>query len=613
MGTAGIKTKVSLDGEKEYKQALSEINSGLRVLQSDMQLTTEAFADNADSVEALTAKGDVLERQILSQRDKISTLQAALKSSAQSYGESDKRTQDWQVSLNKAQTELLQMERKLRDNQKALNDATEAENDNRTMLQQMGDALRDTMGSSKSLGDVIIDLADKVGVKLPDGAEKAIGALGSISGKAAILTGAAGAAAAALVKIEKALIGLTKERAGAAATLSNISQTIGMSVEATQEWDYVLKTVGSSIETAQGDLSAFQERMQDAAAGTGEASELFDKLGISVQDNVTGQLRGTEDVLLDTIHALQDMSDVTDRNAVSSKLLGGTGEALIPIYNQNAEALDFLLQKKHELGILTGDEVERLKDVTESLLDYEERINAAQDALATQMAPSTAHFYDVLGEGLLSVGESAKESGIINYFGSWVELASSLMPLLDLLGQGLEALGPIFTIHAMKLAMLADGWTIATNAAAALVDIVLHGVPALFGGTKLKTDKYLGNIGDVLSGDNSATKRAWENAFGSKTPYEKGYEPYASFTGEREYDYYNASGTDNFPGGYTWVGENGPERVWLPQGTKIQSAQESRMSGGGDVFYVTIDAKNVKDFEDVVEAAQSERRRKRMG
>lgn len=39
---------------------------------------------------------------------------------------------------------------------------------------------------------------------------------------------------------------------------------------------------------------------------------------------------------------------------------------------------------------------------------------------------------------------------------------------------------------------------------------------------------------------------------------------------------HNAAGTDFWRGGVTWVGEEGPEKVWLPRGTQIFSNQESR-------------------------------------
>ena len=70
-----INTKFTLSGEKEYKQAISEIGSGMKVLDSEMRKVSSAYAQNADSVEALNAKNDVLERKISTQAEKIESLQ----------------------------------------------------------------------------------------------------------------------------------------------------------------------------------------------------------------------------------------------------------------------------------------------------------------------------------------------------------------------------------------------------------------------------------------------------------------------------------------------------------------------------------------------------------
>ena len=101
-----INTKFTLSGEKEYKQAISEIGRGMKVLDSEMRKVTSAYAQNADSVEALGAKNDVLERKILTQTEKIEYLKAALQQSAEKYGEADKRTMQWQTSLNNAEADL---------------------------------------------------------------------------------------------------------------------------------------------------------------------------------------------------------------------------------------------------------------------------------------------------------------------------------------------------------------------------------------------------------------------------------------------------------------------------------------------------------------------------
>ena len=46
VATQPIKTRFELDGEKEYKAAVSEINASLRVLNSEMKLVSEQFKNN---------------------------------------------------------------------------------------------------------------------------------------------------------------------------------------------------------------------------------------------------------------------------------------------------------------------------------------------------------------------------------------------------------------------------------------------------------------------------------------------------------------------------------------------------------------------------------------
>lgn len=576
MSTPTIKTKFALEGEKEYKAALAEINSGLKVLNSEMKLTAAKFEDNADGMDALTAKGDVLERQILSQKEKIETLKAALQNSAEAFGESDKKTSAWKVSLNNAEAELVKLERELRDNREAMEQAGKAAEENDTIFSELCSIFGNAESEAKGLGDMAEDLAGKLGINLPDGAKEALNAIGDVNAQTALLAGGAAAAAAAIVEIEKALIGLTTDRAAAATELANIAETINMDVEATQQWDYVLKTVGSSIEEAQGDLSAFQEKIMEASTGTGEAAEMFAKLGVNVIDQ-NGALRDTESVLLDTIHALQLMADETDRNATSSILLGGTGEKLIPIYNQSAESLDYLLEKKKELGIMTGDEIEALRDVSEALLDYEERTTSAKNTIAAEFAPALEEFYNIAGTGLQGLGESAEKSGLVNFFGSVLELVSALAPAFDLLGAAIEFLEPGFDMLSITLGLVADGLNIVVNLASALANLVTFD----FAGAGDNWD----NVMSIFSG-NSATERSFVNAF-------------------------NASGNANFAGGYTWVGENGPELAYLPQGTRIFNNQESRELGG-DIINVTISAKDVKEFNDIVAIAKAARRTERM-
>ena len=148
MATPGINTKVKMDGEKEYRAALAQINAGLKNLGAEMRATEQDFADNADSVEALTAKGDVLARQMQTQQEKVDTLHEVLQHAGEAYGEADKRTIDWKTSLIDAETKLKQMQAALEEN----NDELDKAGANGSKFQQAMDKVKESVAKAKEEG-----------------------------------------------------------------------------------------------------------------------------------------------------------------------------------------------------------------------------------------------------------------------------------------------------------------------------------------------------------------------------------------------------------------------------------------------------------------------------
>jgi chromosome segregation ATPase len=118
VGDIGI--KLNVDGEKAFNSALRDINSGLKVLSSELKETPSRFYDNNKSVESFTAQNKVLARQIDSQKKKVEFLKDTLQQASDAYGESDRRTQIWATRLNTAQTELNKMQWQLSSNNKKL-------------------------------------------------------------------------------------------------------------------------------------------------------------------------------------------------------------------------------------------------------------------------------------------------------------------------------------------------------------------------------------------------------------------------------------------------------------------------------------------------------------
>jgi phage-related protein/uncharacterized protein YukE len=117
-----IGPRIGIEGEKEFRQAINDINTNMRTLKTEMTAVASQFDKNDKSQEAYTAKNEVLNKQIEEQRKKLEELTKGLQMSADKYGENDKVTQGWQQAVNKATAELNNMERELDSNVKSMDE-----------------------------------------------------------------------------------------------------------------------------------------------------------------------------------------------------------------------------------------------------------------------------------------------------------------------------------------------------------------------------------------------------------------------------------------------------------------------------------------------------------
>ena len=154
--------KIGLEGEKEFKKALADINQSFKVLGSEMKLATSQFDKNDKSVEALAARNKVLRKEIDEQTTKIDTLRKALQNAAASFGENDRRTQNWQIQLNNAEAALNDMNRELDENEKAIKEGGKAAEESGSKFEGFGKVLK-TVGVA--LGAVAV-AAGAAAVKL---------------------------------------------------------------------------------------------------------------------------------------------------------------------------------------------------------------------------------------------------------------------------------------------------------------------------------------------------------------------------------------------------------------------------------------------------------------
>ncbi len=152
-----------------------------------------------------------------------------------------------------------------------------------------------------------------------------------------------------------AVFGFATKAAGAADRVDKLSQKIGISRQAFQEWDFILSQAGTSVEGLQMGVKTLSKAAFEASQGVATYKDSFDELGITVTD-VNGDLKSQEDLLNETIAALIAMDDETKRTALASELLGRSATELAPLLNGGTEALENMRTQANELGLILKDE-----------------------------------------------------------------------------------------------------------------------------------------------------------------------------------------------------------------------------------------------------------------
>lgn len=194
--------KLGIEGEKEFKKSLAEINQSFKVLASEMKLVSSQFDKNDNSVQALSARNTVLNKEIDAQKQKIEILRQALANASESFGETDRRTQSWQIQLNNAEASLNGMERELNSNNSALEQAKTDIEGTEKSLEKVDGRLDDTAESADDMGDEIKDAGDKA-----DKSKERFSKLGSVLKGVGVAMGAVvTAAAATAVKLGKEVV-----------------------------------------------------------------------------------------------------------------------------------------------------------------------------------------------------------------------------------------------------------------------------------------------------------------------------------------------------------------------------------------------------------------------
>lgn len=219
-------------------------------------------------------------------------------------------------------------------------------------------------------------------------------------GTAAKVSGVAlGAVATGAAAVGTAMVKGAGEVASYGDNIDKMSQKMGISAEAYQEWDAILQHSGSSID-------GMQKGMMTLSNAAFNGSDAFEKLGLS-QEEVASM--NQEELFAATIKGLQGMDEGAERTALAQKLLGGAAKELGPLLNTSAEETEAMRKRVHELGgVMSGEAVKAAAKYQDSLQDMQTSISGMKNSIFSTFMPGITSVMD----GLTDIFSGDSDSGV---------------------------------------------------------------------------------------------------------------------------------------------------------------------------------------------------------
>ena len=150
---------------------------------------------------------------------------------------------------------------------------------------------------------------------------------------------------------------------------------------------YAADLVDVSLEAMNASMAKNVKSMSNAADGSNDFSKAYDRLGVSVT-NADGTLRNSEDVYWDSIDALGQVANETERDALAMQLFGKSAQDLNPLIAQGSEGIAALTDEAKRMGaVLSEDTIAKFGAFDDSVQRLKQGSEAAQRVMGTVLLP----------------------------------------------------------------------------------------------------------------------------------------------------------------------------------------------------------------------------------
>ena len=396
-----IKTRIVLEGEQQYRNAMKEAASANKTLNSEMKLAKAQFEATGDAQQYAADQARILKEQIENQKKAVKAAEDALAELTKNgVDKNSEQMQKWRTKLNNAKTSLTQMQ---------------------TKLDKVGTELGEEQTEFGKTGQSAEEFGNKM-----DSVSKAITMQAAIEAidrvtehiEAIIRTAA---------KAAKAFWDMGVDAGNWADDLVTAANTAGVDPETYQSWQYASRIIDTSVDDIVKNWRDIDNKMLQTGDSFYEYAGGLAKLGVATQ-TASGQMRQGKDIFWDIIDRLHAMGDESAYASKAAELFGNDWRKLNPLIQAGSKAYKDLAEESRSFAVVSNENVEALAGVDDKTEQLEASLTKQKyDALAA-LAPTFSTVADALQKAIEAMNEFVQsEEGQA----ALAELNTTLTGLID--------------------------------------------------------------------------------------------------------------------------------------------------------------------------------------
>ena len=391
-----IKSRFKIEGEQQYRSAMSNAAAAIKVLNSEQKLAKAQFQNTGNAEKYAAQQADILKKKIEQQKTAVKAAEQALKQLADhGVSENSRQFQQWQVKLNSAKTSLAQMQSELKDVNSSMEETTSVADQTSTAIASIG---------TKVSFDAVITGINSVTSAIENAAKHALNFGKTIA--------------------ENVLEG---------ASWADNLLTNAMVYQIDQEKLQKMMQVEDFIQTPVEAIVKGQRRVKNVIADmSGDTQELLKDLGIGIreggnvwQNNYSSTLamRDAEDIFWDLGEAILALDDAYKQEDYAQKVFGRNWSEMIPLFSAGREAYDEAMEKAE---VVSDEDVKKLDELSTEFKNLQNQWENTQRTLEASLAPALTELGKIV-------------SGLLEEFNKYLESEKG-QEMLEKLGDAVKDL-----------------------------------------------------------------------------------------------------------------------------------------------------------------------------